>query len=154
MKFEEEIMNPENNTILTADGRIVVTEAYCHNGHSLMAPDVKISGYPSVRLLVTDDKNKKQDIYISAVDGDHEKKGGEDYKPGQILTISCPTCEEELDNIAPCDCTKGSKFVAIYLNKKRSFSTCVGICNSWGCYRSFMNSAWRIISRLADKSAK
>ena len=155
MMFEEEnIKTDDTNTILTEDGKIVVNEAYCHNGHNLMSPDVKIAGYPSIRLLITDPKGKKHDLYISAVDGDHEKKGGEGIKQGQLLVVSCPICEEELDNISPCDCTKGSKFVAIYMNKKRSFSSCVGVCNSWGCYRSFMNSAWRIISRLADKSAR
>ncbi|MEI6093164.1 MAG: hypothetical protein WCQ47_05715 [bacterium] len=149
MTFEEE----NTSTIMTEDGRLVVTRAYCHNGHDLMSNEFKISGYPSIKVLISD-VNKKQDVYISPVDGDRTKHGGDGFNEHQLVTISCPTCEEELDNIAPCDCTKGSKFVAIYLNKKRSFTSCVGICNSWGCYRSFMNTAWRIISRLADKSAR
>ena len=150
MMFEEE----NTGTILTENGKLVITQAYCHNGHDLISNDVKISGYPSIKLTVAGHDNKKQDVYISAVDGDHEKQGGKGFKDNQLLTICCPVCEEELDNIAPCDCTKGSKFVAIYLNKKRSFTSCLGVCNSWGCYRSFMNSAWRIISRLADKTAR
>ncbi|MEI6080023.1 MAG: hypothetical protein WCQ53_05270 [bacterium] len=150
MTFEEE----NTSTILTEDGKLVVTQAYCHNGHDLISSESKISGYPSIKLLIIDEKNKKHDVYISAVDADHTRKGGDELKKDQVVTVACPVCEEELDNIAPCDCTKGSKFVAIYLNKKRSFTSCVGICNSWGCYRSFMNSVWRIISRLADNPTK
>lgn len=149
MTFEEE----NTSTIMTEDGRLVVTRAYCHNGHELISNEVKISGYPAIKLLISDGKEKEY-VYISSVDADRSKKGGAGFKDNQLLTVACPVCEEELDNIAPCDCTKGSKFMAIYLNKKRSFTSCVGICNSWGCYRSFMNTAWRIISRLADKSVR
>lgn len=140
----------ENQSILTEDGKVVVTQAFCHNAHDLINKEVKLSGYPSINLLVSDGKTE-QTVYISSVQGDQTKKFEKDYPKNSLLTISCPVCKEELDNIAPCDCTKGSKFVAIYLNKKRSFSSCVGICNSWSCYRSFMGSAWRIISKLADK---
>ena len=145
-------INEGNNEsiVLNEDGKFVVTEAYCHNGHELMDPTVKISGYPSIKLLAISD-DKKEYINISAVENDHGKKGGKGFKEKELLTLACPVCEEELDNIAPCDCVRGSKFVAVYLNKKRSFSSCVGVCSSWGCYRSFMNSAWRIISRLADR---
>lgn len=147
------MFDEENIGTLTEDGKLVLTEAYCHNGHSLVDKSVKISGYPSIQLLVSDGKHEEM-VNISAVEGDQEKKYKKDFKKNTLLVVSCPTCKEELDNIAPCDCIKGSKFVAIYLNKKRSFTGCVGICNSWGCYRSFMGSAWRIISRLADKTSK
>jgi hypothetical protein len=150
--MEIDLMNNEN-IVLTEDGKYLVTEAYCHNGHNLVDTKTKISGYPSIKLLAISG-DKKEEIHISAVEGDQSKKGGEVFKDKELLSLSCPVCEEELDNIAPCDCIKGSKFVAIYLNKKRSFSSCVGICNSWTCYRSFMNSAWRIISRLADRDKK
>ena len=146
-------MFEENENLLTEDGKLVVTTAYCHNGHSLIDPKVEISGHPSIKLLVSDGK-REEIIHISAVQGDNVKKFDKDFPENSLLVISCPTCKEELDNIAPCDCIKGSKFVAIYFNKKRSFSGCVGICNSWNCYRSFMSTAWRIISRLADKSAE
>lgn len=140
----------DNQSVLTEDGKVVVTQAFCHNAHNLINQDVKISGYPSINLVVSDGKTEQM-VYISSVQGDQAKKFDTAYPDNTLLTISCPICKEELDNIAPCDCTKGSKFVAIYLNKKRSFSGCVGVCNSWNCYRSFMGSAWRIISRLADK---
>lgn len=138
------------NFVINEDGKFVVTEAYCHNGHELIDPKEKISKYPSIKLLGVSGSNREE-IHISAVESDQTKKGGAIFKDGEVLTLCCPVCEEELDNIAPCDCVKGSKFFAIYLNKKRSFSSCVGICSAWGCYRSFMNSAWRIISRLADR---
>jgi len=143
----------DNQSILTEDGKVVVTQAFCHNAHDLINKDVKVSGYPSINLLVSDDGKTEQMVYISAIQGDQVKKFDKPYKDNTLLTISCPICKEELDNIAPCDCIKGSKFVAIYMNKKRSFSGCVGVCNSWSCYRSFMGSAWRIISRLADKKS-
>ena len=140
----------DENIVLTEDCKYVITEAYCHNGHDLIDKKVKISGSPSIKLLAIS-ADKKEEINICAVEGDQSKKGGEGFKNKELVALSCPVCEEELDNIAPCDCIRGSKFVAIYLNKKRSFSSCVGICSSWGCYRSFMSSAWRIISRLADR---
>ena len=143
----------DNQSVLTEDGRIVVTQAYCHNAHNLIDEEVKIAGYASIKLLLSDGKHEEV-INMSAVDGDHTKKYKKGFSKDSLLVISCPICKEELDNIAPCDCIEGSKFVAIYLNKKRSFSGCVGVCNSWNCYRSFMGSAWRIISRLADKETK
>ncbi len=142
----------QDQNVLTEDGRVVVTQAYCHNGHDLINNDVKVSGYPSINLLLSDGKSE-QLVYISAIQGDNSKKFDTTYPEHTLLTVMCPVCKEELDNIAPCDCVKGSKFVAIYLNKKRNFSSCVGICNSWNCSRSFMGSAWRIISRLADKNS-
>jgi len=145
------MFDESNENILAEDGKLVVTHAYCHNGHSLIETKVKISGFPSIKLRVSDGKIEEI-IYISAVQGDNVKKYEHGYPKNTLLVVSCPVCKEELDNISPCDCIKGSKFVAIYLNKKRSFSGCVGVCNSWDCYRSFMNTAWRIISRLADKS--
>ncbi|MFH1223032.1 MAG: hypothetical protein V1647_01660 [Pseudomonadota bacterium] len=146
------MFDEQNTGTLTDDGKLIISEAYCHNGHRLIDEEVKISKYPSIKLLVSDGKNEEI-INISAIEGDQQKKFKKGFANGTLLIISCPVCKEELDNIAPCDCIKGSKFVAIYLNKKRSFSTCLGVCNSWSCYRSFMGSAWRIISRLADKSS-
>ena len=147
--FEES----NENLLTTEDGKLIVTHAYCHNGHDLIDNETKISGYPSIQLLASDGKREEL-LHISAVQGENVKKFEKGFPKNTLLIISCPTCKEELDNISPCDCIKGSKFVAIYLNKKRSFSGCVGICNSWECYRSFMNTAWRIISRLADKSGE
>ena len=147
------MFDESNENLLTEDGKLIVTHAYCHNGHNLIDTKTKISGYPAIKLFVSDGKHEEI-IHISAVQGENVKKFEKGFPKNTLLTISCPTCKEELDNISPCDCIKGSKFVAIYLNKKRSFSGCVGICNSWECYRSFMNTAWRIISRLADKSGE
>jgi len=147
------MFDEEHIGVLTDDGKLVINEAYCHNGHDLLDNELEISGYPSIKLLVSDKKHEEI-INISAVEGDQQRKFKKGFADKTLLTVSCPMCKEELDNIAPCDCVKGSKYVAIYLNKKRTFGGCVGVCNSWGCFRSFMGSAWRIISRLADKTSK
>jgi hypothetical protein len=118
---------------------------FCHNGHSLVTEEVRIDSAPSIRLLVNNG-DKEGIVYFSTVRGSKLIKSDIKFNSDDLFSIMCPECKEELDNIAPCPCSKGSKFVAVYVSRARSFNESVGVCNRHDCSRLYLSDTWKIIS--------
>ena len=77
---------------------VIVTEAFCSNGHSLIS-DVKVDSEPGLHFIYTNkDGTKETDIVISPVVRKCMKKilKGTAFKRDEIVKILCPTCRTEM----------------------------------------------------------
>jgi hypothetical protein len=107
----------QSDKVTKKNGKIVVNEAYCSNGHSLMS-DVMIDDGKSIHFLYTDQKGKKEtDILISPVVRKCKKKilKGEPFRKGEIVKILCPKCRAELPVLFNCEC--GAPIYFFYIDK-------------------------------------
>ena len=98
--------------------KIVLNEAYCSNGHSLMS-DVLIEEEKGIHFVYTDEKGVNEtDIVISPVVRKCIKKilRGEAFKKGEIVKILCPSCREELPVLFNCEC--GAPIYLFYIDSK------------------------------------
>ena len=110
---------------IEAEGKVVITEAYCQNGHSLIS-DVKINEQNGLNFIYTDqERTKEGEIVISAVVGDRTKVDLDKtiFDKEEIVKILCPTCRNELPVLFMCDC--GAPIYLIYIDKR---STMRDVC--------------------------
>lgn len=137
---------------LVDDTLVVVTQAYCHGGHSLVAPDgARFGGYPGVTLRVKA-AGATQDITLSPIHGHHERQGGDGIPEGTACGVACPTCSEQLEAYAPCPCGEGT-LRAVYLTSACDKAHVVAVCDVWGCQRSRIVDEWEILSEFVDSEA-
>lgn len=129
---------------------IVITQAFCPNGHNLMnGENDDFDGYPGVRVRVTAD-GKEGEVVLSPFHGDSSKKGVTDWKTGTRLKLSCPECGQEFPRMASCRCTTGGELVKLFLSPNLTDSHILAMCNVWGCRRSRTVNNWQIISEYFD----
>ena len=145
------VIPPPSSTIKQVDEVfIVITQAFCPNGHSLIADDNEtFDGYPGVKLHL-ECGGQSGDVTLSPFHGDYSKKGKTDWTDGSKLTLSCPTCEEPLPRIASCRCPGRGDLVSVFLTPNLSESNMFAICNIWGCRRSRSIDNWQIISEYFE----
>ena len=66
---------------------IIITQAFCHNGHSLIAEnDELFDDYPGIKFYLESDTNSGE-VILSPIHGDASKKGKTDWKSGEKLKI-------------------------------------------------------------------
>lgn len=141
---------PDSSLIKLDDVFIVVTQAFCHKGHSLMSEDNDLfDGYPGIKVRVRSG-NREGDVVLSPFHGDASKKGDLDWKDGTKLEILCPVCRESLVKMASCRCAGDGDLIKIYLSPNLSDSHILAMCNIWGCHRSRTIDNWQIISEYFD----
>jgi hypothetical protein len=134
---------------------IVVTQAYCQNGHNLVIEDGELfDGYPGLRLNLTSRDGVTGTVTLSPFHGDNTKKGDLDWKNGEPLVLSCPVCNEELPRLASCNCEGKGNLVKVHLTPGLSDSHILAMCNVWGCRRSRTIDNWQIISEYLDGTIK
>jgi len=133
---------------------IVVTEAFCPNGHNLIGPgNEDFDGYPGISLQISDGE-KSGILYVSPIHGDGTKKGLVNWKDGQKLTICCPHCGVRIPRLAGCHCSPSSPMngdlLKLYTTAALNDSHIMAFCNVWGCRRSRTIDNWNIISEYFD----
>ncbi|HUU03367.1 MAG TPA: hypothetical protein VM425_18175 [Myxococcota bacterium] len=129
---------------------IQVTQVFCHNGHNLIFnKDELFDGQPGISLLVSDAKSSGA-VIISPFHGDHGRRGKQDFKDGEHLTIACPICKEELKPLVPCSCSADGQLVKLYLTPDLSDDKVVGLCNVWGCHRSKVFDQAQLLSAYVE----
>ena len=143
--------SPETKVETVEDVLVVLTQAFCPNGHNLIeGSTVSFEGNPGVSLKVTDGTN--EDIVVaSPIHGDHRRAHAHSFRIGTKLEISCPICGTKLDVLLPCSCGKG-ELVNLYLTEKLTEGQVAAICNVWGCPRSRVIDNWQIISQFVDEA--
>ena len=147
---------PESSIIRVDDVFIVVTQAFCQNGHNLVIDDgARFDDYPGIKLSLDDGKGGTGDVYLSPFHGDGSKKGKTDWAEGTKLQIRCPICRSQLPVLAKCHCdTKISKtggvLVKLFLSPALTDSHILALCNVWGCRKSRTIDNWHIISEYLD----
>jgi hypothetical protein len=133
--LEETISIPESK-IKKRAGEIVVNEAYCPKGHSLMS-EVEVDNEPGLHFIYTDKAGKKEtDIVISSVVRKCRKKilKGKAFEKGEIVKILCPICRTELDVMFDCEC--GAPIYLFYLDKQRNNNYGQSFCSRIGCVKA------------------
>lgn len=117
-------------------GKLVVNEAFCANGHSLIS-DVKIQGEKGIHFIYTNRSGSKEtDIVISPVVRKCRKKilKGEPFKRGETVKILCPVCREELPVLFNCEC--GAPIYLFYIDRNLDHNFGQSFCSRIGCVKS------------------
>lgn len=129
---------------------IVVTQAFCQNGHNLISHDNDIfDGYPGIKLRV-EYNGQVGVVVLSPFHGDASKKGNLDWPEGAKLKVTCPHCQVELPRMAGCCCDGRGDIIKLYLTRKISDSHVLAMCNVWGCRRSRTIDDKEIISEYLE----
>ncbi|MEZ4268474.1 MAG: hypothetical protein R3F39_19075 [Myxococcota bacterium] len=143
----------ESEVELVDDALVVITQAYCHNGHRLVEEEnPQFGGFPGVGLRVTA-QGVTHSVYLSPIHGHDEKTGGEDIPAGAVCGLACPTCNESLREYAACACGRGT-LRAIHLSAERKDSHIAAVCNVWGCTRSRIIDEWEVLSEILESEAE
>jgi len=130
-------------------GQMVVNEAFCPEGHSLMS-EVEIDGERGMRFLYTNDAGDKEtDIVISPVVRKCKKTilKGDPFGEGETVKILCPTCRTELPILHDCEC--GAHIYLFYLDDTKNARYAHSFCSRVGCDKaSQLRLADDVISEL------
>ncbi len=140
-KFSE-----ESGVIKDEQGRIVLTQAFCPEGHSLITDEAQFDGYNGIKVLGLYD-GKEYTIILSPIMHDKRKQCPE-FPDGAIVDLVCPVCKKPLPRIAPCGCQLGSFYRQVYLTPHGDKGSSIGICDAYGCPRSFIRDEGEIISEV------
>ncbi len=144
--------NPSTcNKIETVDDDVLmfITQAFCPNGHNLVAgSSVYFEGHPGISLLLSDGTHDDL-VVLSPVHGDRRKACSLSFRLGARLRLMCSQCQCELDMLFPCSCGKG-ELVSLYLTPEQNEGNVAAICNVWGCPRSRIIDNWQIISEFVN----
>ncbi len=122
--------------ISESKGKVVVNEAYCQNGHSLIS-DIKINEQNGLKFIYTNQERKKEaQIVISAVVGDRTKVNLDKTKfdKEEIVKVLCPTCRNELPVLFMCECD--APIYLIYLDKRTNPRHAQSFCSRVGCKKA------------------
>jgi hypothetical protein len=136
---------------------IVITQAFCPNGHNLIVDisgnsydfDCDFDGFPGLKLRLEGD-GEVGDVVLSPFHGDHSKKGKTNWRHGAKLKIRCPQCGSELPRLASCTCEEKGDMIKVFLSPALKDSHVLALCNVWGCKRSHTIDNWQIISEYLD----
>jgi hypothetical protein len=143
---------PDSSIIRVDDVFIVVTQAFCQNGHNLVENDNELfDGYPGIKLRLCDGHGASGIVFLSPFHGDGSKKGKADWPAGTKLQVRCPTCDAQLPVLAKCHCDPaiskgGGDLVKLFLSPALTDSHILALCNVWGCRKSRTIDNWHIIS--------
>jgi hypothetical protein len=130
---------------------IVITQAFCPNGHNLVREnDALFDGYPGIALYV-EFPEWSGEVTLSPIHGDHSRFGIPRTVPdGSRCEIRCPECEVALPTLKGCGCDEGGELRGLYLRKDLSEGDVVGICNVLGCYRSRILDKFELLSEFVE----
>jgi len=142
---------PQKQGAISAHGvTIVITQAFCPNGHNLVREDALFDGYPGITLFVETDEWSGE-VVLSPIHGDHSKVGmNRVVTEGTGCLLKCPECEVELPTIKSCGCAHGGSLIALHLRPDGAAGDVVGVCNVLGCYRSRVMDHWDLLSEFVE----
>ena len=129
-----------------AEDRVVLTQAFCQDGHLLIADDVRFDGEAGLKLLGRY-KDAEFDVILSPIMHDRRKQCPK-LPRFALVELCCPVCKKPLPRIAPCGCTVGSFYRQVFLTKDADPAWSIGICDAYGCPRSFIRDNGEIISEV------
>lgn len=148
-KRDPDTWSPEAQLQFVDDALIVLTQAFCHHGHPLIAPgNATFGGFPGVRLHV-EAAGRTHEVTLSPIHGHHDRLGGDGIRDGAACVVRCPTCAEELESYAPCSC-KGGTLRTIHLTPDLDPSEVAAVCDIWGCQRSRVVDGFDLLSEFVE----
>jgi len=152
VRLRRPVPEGENAVSMVEGVMIVITQAFCPNGHNLVrgGTDALFDGYPGICLFVEHDEWSAE-VTLSPIHGDHSKIGmTRTVEVGTRCVLKCPECEVELPKIAGCGCEHDGDLVGLYLRADLSEGDVVGICNVLGCYRSRVMDKFELLSEFVE----
>ena len=142
--------NPIKKEIKESKNVLVVKECFCPNGHSLINSRASFSGFSGVMLKVKS-KKLKGHVALSPIYGDKRKISLDiDLQTGELLELSCPTCNSQLPVYSKCSC--GGDLVALFLSDKVDYSSCIGICNRVNCFNAEIKSNSELMKQILSNA--
>lgn len=128
------------------DGKvIVITQAYCQNGHSLIDRKAMFNNHPGIVLKVEQNGNEGN-IALSPIVGDKTRVClCIELEDGKTVKLSCPECGEELPVHSPCDACD-EDLIAMFLTPKGDFNHCIAVCNKVGCPKANIVSSGELVA--------
>ncbi len=132
-----------------SDVMIILTQAFCPNGHNVVRrDDVLFEGHPGICLVVRH-QEFSGDVVLSPIHGDHTRVGApQTLVEGTKFKLCCPECGVELPTIAPCRCHAGGELKGLYLDKNKPNGQTVAICDVYGCHNSKVLDSLDVLSEL------
>ena len=129
------IPNPvSSESICKQKQLLLVSECYCQNGHNLISNSAIFNGFKGIVIKVRR-REKEGLVALSPVYGYKSRVSlNVDLFEDEIWEICCPQCGVSLPVYSECAC--GGNMIALFTDKKASFSNCIGICNRIDCYNA------------------
>jgi len=140
--------------IVQEGDEIIVNEAYCSQGHSLIS-DIEIEGRKGIHFIYADESGEREtEIVISPIVRKARKTilKGEPFHDGETVKILCPTCREELPILVNCEC--GAPIYLFYLDKELNHRYAHSFCSRIGCVKaSRLRLSDDVLREIVDKNA-
>ncbi|MFP4459373.1 MAG: hypothetical protein ACLFSQ_07285 [Candidatus Zixiibacteriota bacterium] len=131
---------------------LVVSRAFCHNGHSMIWKKAKVNGYPAIRIEAETKSGKVGDIVISPIYGDKTNVTlGLDSQPDEKLILRCPVCHEELQTLKKCDNCADGDIKSIFLTDDINIHDAIGICDVQNCPNAVFMISGKLLSDDMEK---
>ena len=109
----------------------LVSECYCHNGHSLLTGLATFDGLPGLTIKLRS-ATREGLLSLSPIIGDKNRNFFNfERVEGEVVELCCPTCEEPLPVYNACPC--GADLVTLFTTPKANFANVIGICRRIGC---------------------
>ena len=119
-----------NKIELEPYGNVVITEATCPKGHSLIDEEHKIDGRPSIKIKIKS-SNSEGFIHLDPVYGNHNHHYGIVFNKDEIIKIFCPHCGislvDENDNGPVC----GAPSYQLHIPEKGILKGCSRFSCNW-----------------------
>ena len=132
------------------DGKVlIITEAYCPNGHNLIDKRAMFNGHPGIIVNINENGDTGT-MALSPIVGDKARICLDvDLENGEHIDIFCPHCNVQLPIHSPCDACEGN-LITLFITPDANFNDCVAICDTIGCSQANILSSGEVvaISRL------
>ncbi len=137
-------LSEESLAVVADDAFIFVAQAFCPNGHDLVAfPGPLFHGFPGLSLQIVGE-GVDDVLTLSPMHGDEAKEGAEAVVAGRRYELRCPLCREELTAIGPCDCGEGQLHAMDLVAGGEG--EIAAICDVAGCRRSRLMDGLEVIA--------
>ncbi|OYD14019.1 hypothetical protein CH333_09425 [candidate division WOR-3 bacterium JGI_Cruoil_03_44_89] len=143
--FPEKGAFPAKAKVIVRDKNILVTQAYCRNGHNLVRGEKIWDGNRGINLIGKIGE-RKVNINLSPYQGDNRRVLDGIIEKGEIVTLLCPECGTELEIFSPCGCS--ADIVYMYLTEELDPRDSICVCSRFGCRYSCLTSRGKIVSEF------
>ena len=144
--------DPENRPdVEKATGLLVLREAFCPNGHSLMDRGVRFRTFPGVRFKVKAADGREGFVILSPLYKDKARVEIDiELKSKEILEPVCPECEAALPIYDKCEC--GADLVAVYHTKEKSMGDVAVFCKRADCFNEVFQNGGEVLTQTHIES--
>lgn len=109
----------------------LVSECYCHQGHSLLSELATFDGLPGLTIRLRSAAGQGL-LSLSPIIGDKQRSFFDlERVEGEIVELCCPTCQEPFPVYNTCPC--GADLVTLFTTPKADYANVIGICRRIGC---------------------